>query len=237
MFPKQSSSSITKDSNLEESSTNDNTDTIPDEEFSSKKFRNKLISWPNSQNGPNINLHFNKKRFSNQEERNYFYNKIKKKKKTELCKNWELYHDCFFKDECSFAHGIEELRQNLAIPSYKTKECKSFQETKVCPFGARCSYRHIFMYYYFLLILFLNEFSKKPLIKHSYQLLMISKELQRELTKETNKGVDIDIIYRRIISKKKVIQLEYNFYYLDHGLEFFVRSHHQIWKICIFEKK
>ena len=206
MFPKQSSSSITKDSNLEESYTNDNTDTIPDEEFSSKKFRNKLISWPNSQNGPNINLHFNKKRFSNQEERNYFYNKIKKKKKTELCKNWELYHDCFFKDECSFAHGIEELRQNLAIPSYKTKECKSFQETKVCPFGARCSYRHIFMYYYFLLILFLNEFSKKPLIKHSYQLLMISKELQRELTKETNKGVDIDIIYRRIISKKKVIQ-------------------------------
>ena len=209
MIPKQSSSSITKDSNLEESFTNDNTETIPDEEFSkgtSKKFRNKLISWPNSQNGPNINLRFNKKRFSNQEERNYFYNKIKKKKKTELCKNWELYHDCFFKDECSFAHGIEELRQNLAIPSYKTKECKSFQDTKVCPFGARCSYRHIFMYYYFLLILFLYEYSKKPLIKHSYQLLMIAKELQRELTKETNKGVDIDIIYRRIILRKKVIQ-------------------------------
>lgn len=209
MFPKQSSSSITKDSNLEGSFTNDNTETIPDEEFSkvtSKKLRNKLISWPNSQNGPNINLRFNKKRFSNQEERNYFYNKIKKKKKTELCKNWELYHDCFFKDECSFAHGIEELRQNLAIPSYKTKECKSFQDTKVCPFGARCSYRHIFMYYYFLLILFLYEYSKKPLIKHSYQLLMIAKELQRELTKETNKGVDIDILYRRIISRKKVIQ-------------------------------
>ena len=209
MIPKQSSSSITKDSNLEESFTNDNTETIPDEEFSkvtSKKLRNKLISWPNSQNGPNINLRFNKKRFSNQEERNYFYNKIKKKKKTELCKNWELYHDCFFKDECSFAHGIEELRQNLAIPSYKTKECKSFQDTKVCPFGARCSYRHIFMYYYFLLILFLYEYSKKPLIKHSYQLLMIAKELQRELTKETNKGVDIDILYRRIISRKKVIQ-------------------------------
>ena len=147
MFPKQSSSSLTKDSNLEESFTNDNTETIHDEEFSKKtRPRNKLISWPNSQNGQNINLHFSKKRFSNQEERTYFYNKIKKKKKTELCKNWELYHDCFFKDECSFAHGIEELRQNLATPAYKTKECKSFQETLACPFGARCSYRHVFMY-------------------------------------------------------------------------------------------
>ena len=66
------------------------------------------------------------------------------------------------------------------------------------------AYFHVLLF--FINILFLNEFSKKPLIKHSYQLLMISKELQRELTKETNKGVDIDIIYRRIISKKKVIQ-------------------------------
>ena len=154
MFSPLSFSSIkTKDNNLEESFTNDNTETIPDEEFTkerSKKFRDKLISWPNSKNptqiGPNINLHFAKKRFSNHEEKNYFFNKIKKKKKTELCKNWELYHDCFYKDECSFAHGIEELRQNLSLPSYKTKECKTFQETKICAFGARCNYRHIFMY-------------------------------------------------------------------------------------------
>lgn len=158
MFSLQSSSSIkTKDNNLEESFTYDNTETIPDEEFTqerNKKFRDKLISWPNSKNsnqiGPNINLHFAKKRFSNQEEKNYFFNKIKKKKKTELCKNWELYHDCFYKDECSFAHGIEELRQNLSLPSYKTKECKTFQETKICAFGTRCNYRHIFMYQFLI---------------------------------------------------------------------------------------
>lgn len=158
MLTKESSSSLlSKDKSntaLEESFTNDNTETIPDEEFSlekkRKKFRDKLISWPNSRNqnpeiGPNINLHFEKKRFSNQEEKNYFFNKIKKKKKTELCKNWELYHDCFYKDECSFAHGIEELRQNISIPFYKTKECKTFVESKICNFGARCNYRHVFM--------------------------------------------------------------------------------------------
>ena len=36
--------------------------------------------------------------------------KIRTKKKTELCKNWELYHNCFYGNECSFAHGIDELR-------------------------------------------------------------------------------------------------------------------------------
>lgn len=54
--------------------------------------------------------------------------------------------------------------------------------------------------------MYINEHSKKPLIKHSYQLFMIAKELQREMAKETNSGVDIDIIYRRIIARKKVIQ-------------------------------
>lgn len=35
---------------------------------------------------------------------------------------------------------------------------------------------------------------------------MLAKELQRELAKETNSGVDVDIIYRRIIARKKVVQ-------------------------------
>ena len=82
-----------------------------------------MISWPNSKNqiGPNINWHFQKKRYSNEQERTFFFDKIKKKKKTELCKNFELYHDCFYKDECSFAHGVEELRQNCELPKYKAK--------------------------------------------------------------------------------------------------------------------
>ena len=104
-----------------------------------------MISWPNSKNqiGPNINWHFQKKRYSNEQERTFFFDKIKKKKKTELCKNFELYHDCFYKDECSFAHGVEELRQNCELPKYKAKICKSFTENSVCNFGPRCNYLHI----------------------------------------------------------------------------------------------
>ena len=119
-------------------------ETIPDEDFNkSKKQRAKLMSCPNvEKRGPNINLKINCKRYSNQKEKEFFFEKIKRKKKTELCKNYELYHDCYFKDECSFAHGIEELRENIIFPSYKTKLCKSFQENKICNFGIRCTYRH-----------------------------------------------------------------------------------------------
>jgi hypothetical protein len=119
-------------------------DTIPDEDFNkNKKKRDKLNSCPNvEQKGPNINLKINHKRYSNQKEKEFFFEKIKRKKKTELCKNYELYHDCYYKDNCCFAHGIEELRDNILLPSYKTKMCKSFVENKICNFGIRCSYKH-----------------------------------------------------------------------------------------------
>ena len=127
-------------------SDNDDYETIPDEEFiKSQKPRGKLISWPNTkgQPGPNINLKYFKKRYSTEEEKHFLFEKIKQKKKTELCKNYELYHDCYYKNECSFAHGIEELRQNCGLPKYKTRICKTFTDKSFCNFGTRCNYRHI----------------------------------------------------------------------------------------------
>ena len=120
-------------------------ETIPDEDFNkTKKRRSKFLSCHDvEQRGPNINLKISHKRYSNQKEKEFFFEKIKRKKKTELCKNYELYHDCYYKNECCFAHGLEELRENTNYPSYKTKLCKSFQENKVCNFGIRCSYRHL----------------------------------------------------------------------------------------------
>jgi butyrate response factor 1 len=119
-------------------------ETIPDEDFNKKsnKKRSKN-SCPNMEHkGPNINLKIEHKRFSNQKEKEFFFEKIKRKKKTELCKNYELYHDCYYGDTCCFAHGIDELRDNILLPSYKTKMCKSFMENKTCNFGIRCSYQH-----------------------------------------------------------------------------------------------
>ena len=119
-------------------------DTIPDEEFNKiKKNRDKLPSCPIvEQRGPNINLKIQHKRYSNQKEKEFFFAKIKRKKKTELCKNYEFFHDCYYKDECSFAHGLDELRDNNDFSSYKSKMCKNFQENNYCSFGIRCSYRH-----------------------------------------------------------------------------------------------
>jgi hypothetical protein len=121
-------------------------DTIPDEDFDkNQKHRNKINSYPNvlsEHRGPNINLKIAHKRYSNQKEKEMFFEKIKRKKKTELCKNYELYKDCYYGDNCSFAHGIEELRENVILPSYKTKLCKSFVENGTCNFGIRCSYQH-----------------------------------------------------------------------------------------------
>ena len=120
-------------------------ETNPDEDFNetNNKRRSELKSCPNVEGkGPNINLKINHKRYSNQKEKEFFYEKIKRKKKTELCKNYELYHDCYYGDNCCFAHGEDELRDNILIPCYKTKLCKSFIENKVCNFGIRCSYLH-----------------------------------------------------------------------------------------------
>ena len=63
-------------------------DTIPDEDFDkNQKHRNKINSYPNvlsEHRGPNINLKIAHKRYSNQKEKEMFFEKIKRKKKTEL---------------------------------------------------------------------------------------------------------------------------------------------------------
>jgi hypothetical protein len=95
--------------------------------------------------GPNVNLKIPARKINpTQQEKEFFKNKIKVTKKTELCKNWELYRSCYFKDQCSFAHGEAELRQKPVIenPRYKTKPCKAFFEKKYCAFGNRCQYNH-----------------------------------------------------------------------------------------------
>lgn len=139
--PQKKEKEIIEEDNISETSIDE--ETIPDEDFNYKQ-RNKIMSCPNVENqrGPNINLKINHKRYSNQKEKEFFLEKIKRKKKTELCKNYELYHACFYNNDCCFAHGIEELRDNFIQPSYKTKNCKSYIENKICNFGIRCSYKH-----------------------------------------------------------------------------------------------
>lgn len=106
------------------------------------------LSQENKNIGPNVNLKFPKKAERSEEQKEFFKQKINKTKKTELCKNWELFGDCYYKDNCSFAHGEIELRNKLLVQNsgnqkYKTKPCRSFIEKSFCPFGNRCQYTHL----------------------------------------------------------------------------------------------
>jgi hypothetical protein len=53
------------------------------------------------------------------------------------------YGYCPYEEMCAFAHGPEELQQNL-IPNmkYKTKRCLAFFRRGYCRFGDRCNYLH-----------------------------------------------------------------------------------------------
>jgi len=74
---------------------------------------------------------------------NGWVNTPKNKFKTEICKYWELNKSCKFKDNCAFAHGINEIRQKaITTTNYKTKKCKQFFENGYCSYGTRCQFLH-----------------------------------------------------------------------------------------------
>jgi len=84
-----------------------------------------------------------KKHFETEGERDQFVRQYQMKYKTELCRNWELWGKCKFKDTCSFAHGKDELHRKTHLPSnYKTKPCKQFHAQLHCPYGVRCQFLH-----------------------------------------------------------------------------------------------
>ena len=83
-----------------------------------KKFgisNNKCRDYNQAKEVPNINLKCFKKTYDTDEEISYITQKIRTKMKTELCKNWEIYYDCYFKDELSFAHVIVEIYESFII--------------------------------------------------------------------------------------------------------------------------
>lgn len=58
------------------------------------------------------------------------------KLKNELCRNYLQSGYCKYHGRCQFAHGVEELRQNLGTNcKYKTKECQSFFSKGWCQYG------------------------------------------------------------------------------------------------------
>ena len=140
--------------------------------------------------GPNINLKCFKKTYDTVEEKSYITQKIRTKKKTELCKNWEIYHDCYFKDECSFAHGMDELRFDTHISGSKNKLCKTFQEKGYCIFGKRCNFRHVL--------------KEKRLFTYQFILENNCNKLMKEVNKKDSNETLLKL-YKKILFKNKII--------------------------------
>ena len=174
-------------------------ETIPDEDYNLiSRHKKEINSWhvgvsnrPQLSEGPNINLKYFKKKYNTEEEKHFITKKIRTKKKTELCKNWEIYHDCYFKNECSFAHGLDELRNDTTVSGSKNRLCKSFQEKGVCLFGKRCNYRHVI--------------TEKRLFSYESILSKTCNEIYNEMIKNENKEISLLKLYKRILLKRRII--------------------------------
>ena len=174
-------------------------ETIPDEEFNiNGKNKKEVNSWhvgvsnrPKLREGPNINLKYFKKKYDTKEEKHFITKKIRTKKKTELCKNWEIYHDCYFKNECSFAHGIDELRIDTPISGSKNKLCKIFKEKGFCLFGKRCNYRHVI--------------KEERLFTYESILNKTCNEIYAEMNKIENKDISLLKLYKRNLLNRRLI--------------------------------
>ncbi|CAD8087318.1 unnamed protein product [Paramecium sonneborni] len=90
-----------------------------------------------------IDVQPKRKHFDTIDEKKSYIEEYTKKKKTELCKNFQLTKFCKFGDECSFAHGYQELQAKTHLhQKYKTKRCNRYFNEGFCPYGIRCQYLH-----------------------------------------------------------------------------------------------
>jgi len=63
--------------------------------------------------------------------------------KTEICRNFKEKGSCLYGDQCQFAHGKNELRQDVVRHTkYKTKLCQKYWIAGYCAYGPRCNFIH-----------------------------------------------------------------------------------------------
>ena len=192
-------------------------------EFKNKNSQNKLKQKEeNNQKFKLDSLSFipkSLKKFSNKFEDDYFKNKktekeeeeekekeeqSKKKYRTELCKYFEINGRCKFGDNCIFAHGKENLRENLCKKSgYKKRPCVNFFEIGFCMYGNRCQFFHDIKQ-------FEKEENDKKENNFSYKLFF--KELNMNLNDECKKDIERIKERPRLKIFKKFVKIRKNVY-------------------------
>ncbi|CAD8081085.1 unnamed protein product [Paramecium sonneborni] len=159
-----------------------------------------------------IDVQPKKKYFETIEEKIQFIEEYTKKKKTELCKNFQLMGFCKFGDDCSFAHGYQELQAKTHLhQKYKTKPCNRYFSQGFCPYGIRCQYLHDELKDQQKFEKFLQESYQeqgmKPSIARKYlnnQERLDIQRFQQVLQKFVQKGFNVDLPRR----SKFFVQLE-----------------------------
>jgi len=192
-------------------------------EFKNKNSQNKLKQKEeNNQKFKLDSLSFipkSLKKFSNKFEDDYFKNKktekeeeeekekeeqSQKKYRTELCKYFEINGRCKFGDNCIFAHGKENLRENLCKKSgYKKRPCVNFFEKGFCMYGNRCQFSHDIKQ-------FEKEENDKKENNFSYKLFF--KELNMNLNDECKKDIERIKERPRLKIFKKFVKIRKNVY-------------------------
>ena len=160
-------------------------------------------------------------KFTNKFEEDYFKNKktekeeekekekekeeqSQKKYRTELCKYFEINGRCKFGDNCIFAHGKENLRENLCKKSgYKKRPCVNFFEKGFCMYGNRCQFSHDIKQ-------FEKEENEKKENNFSYKLFF--KELNMILNDDSKKDIERIKERPRLKVFKKFVKIRRNVY-------------------------
>jgi butyrate response factor 1 len=109
---------------------------IPEKNFdiNQEPYYPKTIKYPQLNKNNNAN---------NINEQNIKSKEQKLKFRTELCKLFEINGFCKFGKNCNFAHGKENIRENLFKKSgYKKRACKNFFQKGFCMYGNRCQFSH-----------------------------------------------------------------------------------------------
>ena len=178
-------------------------------EENNKKFQLDSLSW----------IQKSLKNFTNKFEDDYFKNKKKekeeekekekeeqsqKKYRTELCKYFEINGRCKFGDNCIFAHGKENLRENLCKKSgYKKRPCVNFFEKGFCMYGNRCQFSHDIKQF---------EKDENENKKNNFSYKLFFKELNMNLNDESKKDIERIKERPRLKVFKKFVKIRKNVY-------------------------
>ena len=178
-------------------------------EENNKKFQLDSLSW----------IQNSLKKFTNKFEDDYFKNKktekeeekekekeeqSQKKYRTELCKYFEINGRCKFGDNCIFAHGKENLRENLCKKSgYKKRPCLNFFEKGFCMYGNRCQFSHDIKQF---------EKDENENKKNNFSYKLFFKELNMNLNDESKKDIERIKERPRLKVFKKFVKIRKNVY-------------------------